>query len=61
MFQCVYAHSLKELRKYGAKKILDVGGDEGYEDNSDVEVGEVTVYFMVDSSDEEEEEDDYVS
>ena len=60
MFQCVYAHSREELRKYGAQKILDSNADEGYNDDSEDEAGEVNVYFMADSSDEEGE-DDYVS
>ena len=59
MLQCVYAHSREELRKYEAQKILDSNADEGYNDDSEDEAGDVNVYFMADSSDEEK--DDYVS
>ena len=59
MFQCVYAHSREELRKYGAQKILESNADEGYNDDSEDEAGDVIVYFIADSSDEEK--DDYVS
>ena len=60
MFQCVYAHSQEELRKYKAENKLDSGAAERYDDNTDDEAGDVKVCCLADSSDDEEE-DEYVS